>query len=403
MALTGRPWRKLVTVSLPAFAAAIVVTAAAVEVWVRATWEPRKGRPGFFLSDSSRGQRLAPNYDGWFAGVPIHINRLGLRDPREYDLAKRSNTFRILVLGDSVTFGHGSVHEHTYPYLVEQQLQAWRPDVDWQVWNAAVPGYNTSQELAQLEQVGPAFAPDLVVVGFFENDLTGNYSIQAPSRTRVMIATLLSMAQRHVYSLELYKKAYLQLAWKLSASDDYKRRLEHLGSEESLIATVADASTLKQQALMPFDRLTAEEAAQVSCYYGMTPNPGLVANLQREPGFQAWVDAVRGFQRLNMTGKYRIVFYLNIVPPVCPDGDVFYDGGTEAINAFYLKLLSDGAPAVSCYDAFRRVRPSQMPLAAGHAIGNSNALKAEVLFTFLRDRVLPPIAPAATTTARAPR
>jgi len=403
LALSFSHGRKLVTVSLPAFLASIVVVVVAIEGWVRATWEPRKGRPGFFLSDAIRGQRLAPNYDGWFAGVPVHINRLELRDPREYDRAKRSNTFRILVLGDSVTFGHGSVYEHTYPYLVEQQLKAWRPDVDWQVWNAAVPGYNTSQELAQLEEVGPAFAPDLVVVGFYENDLMDNHPIRTPGGARRLIATLLSMAQRHVYSLELYKKAYLQLAWKLSASNEYKRRLEHLGSEESLIATSADASTLKQQALTPFDRLADEEAAHVNCVYGMKPNASTVPNLQREPGFQAWADAVRGFQRLNQAGTYRIVFFLNIVPPVCPDGDVFYDGGTEAINAFYLKAFSDGAPAVSCYDAFRHMRPSQMPLAAGHAIGNSNAVKAEVLFTFLRDHVLPPLVPAATTPARAPR
>ena len=62
-----------------------------------------------------RGQRLAPNYDGWFAGVPVHINGLGFRDARDYALEKGPNTFRILVLGDSVTFGHGSVDEHTYP------------------------------------------------------------------------------------------------------------------------------------------------------------------------------------------------------------------------------------------------------------------------------------------------
>ena len=39
-------------------------------------------------------------------------------------------------------------------------------------------------------------------------------------------------------------------------------------------------------------------------------------------------------------------------------------------------------------DAFRHMRPSQMPLAAGHSIGNSNDVKAEVLFTFLKDHVL---------------
>jgi hypothetical protein len=30
-----------------------------------------------------------------------------------------------------------------------------------------------------------------------------------------------------------------------------------------------------------------------------------------------------------------------------------------------------------------------MPEAAGHSLGNSNAVKATVLFEFLRDRVLP--------------
>ena len=116
-------WRKLIVITIPAIGVMALVMAAAIEVWVRATWEPRRGRPGFFLTDAVRGQRLAANYDGWFAGVPVHINRLELRDTREYDLAKRPNTFRILVLGDSVTFGHGSTSEHTYPFLLEQRLK----------------------------------------------------------------------------------------------------------------------------------------------------------------------------------------------------------------------------------------------------------------------------------------
>jgi hypothetical protein len=58
-------------------------------------------------------------------------------------------------------------------------LEAWRPDIDWQVWNAAVPGYNTSQELAYLLEVGDRFQPDLVVVGFFDNDLSDNPSAPA--------------------------------------------------------------------------------------------------------------------------------------------------------------------------------------------------------------------------------
>src|SRR5262249_44609828 len=143
-------WNKLLAISVPAVLCAALVLAIGVEIWTRARWNDRKGTPGFFLSHPVRGQRLAPGYRGWFAGVPVAINQLGFRDTREYALAKPPRAFRILVLGDSVTFGHGSVYEHTYPYLLEQRLKAWQPDVAWQVWNLAVPGYNTSQELAQL-------------------------------------------------------------------------------------------------------------------------------------------------------------------------------------------------------------------------------------------------------------
>ncbi|PYQ71780.1 MAG: hypothetical protein DMG01_25205, partial [Acidobacteria bacterium] len=214
---------KIAFITLPAFAAAALALVVAVEAWVRLSWDPHRGTPGFFLTDAVRGQRLAANYTGWFAGVPVHINSLELRDPREYPLPKRSNTVRILVLGDSVTFGHGSVYETTYPYLLEQRLKRWRPDVDWQVWNAAVPGYNTSQELAHLLEVGDRFHPDLVVVGFFENDLIDNHPVRRPGHVHSIAARVLSAARRHLYSLELYKKMYLTARWRLSGSNEYRR------------------------------------------------------------------------------------------------------------------------------------------------------------------------------------
>ena len=105
--------RKFIAISVPAAIVALAAVASAIELWTRFNWNPLKGTPGFFLSDPARIQRLAPGYSGWFAGVPVKINGLGLRDNREYNLAKGPETFRILVLGDSVTFGHGSVSEHT--------------------------------------------------------------------------------------------------------------------------------------------------------------------------------------------------------------------------------------------------------------------------------------------------
>jgi len=379
--------------SVLAALAAMVVAAAGLELWTRADWNDRKGVPGFFLSDPVRRQRLAPGYTGWFAGVPVKINRLGFRDNREYSLEKSPSTFRILVLGDSVTFGHGSVYEYTYPVLLEQKLKAWRADLDWQVWNAAVPGYNTSQELAELVDVGPRFKPDLVIVGFFENDFVDNFPVEPPGAWARARSAVLSTLYRHVYSIELYKRLYLQVAWRWSRKTSYRQRLEHLAEEEQLTATAPDISHRQSQRLTPYDWLSDEQLASMACPDQPPANPDLVPSIQREPGWTDWVRAVRQFQELHRDGTYRVVFFANVVPFACRTADMFVDGGSAALNRFYMSYLGAATPAVSVYDAFRHVRPSQMPAADGHALGNANGVKADVLFDYLRADVLPSLIP----------
>jgi hypothetical protein len=385
-----RPGRsKFLVLTVPAFLIAAVVVTAGIEVWVRAAWNPKNGEPGLFLSDAYRGQRLAPNYDGWFAGVPVHINNLGFRDPRDYSLEKHSNTFRIIFLGDSVTFGHGSLYEHSYPYLVEQKLKAWRPDVDWQVWNLAVPGYNTSQELQHLKEIGPRFAPDLVIVGFYENDLVDNQDPRDPGVLRLAAARALSFAERHVYSIQLYKRVFLQLAWRMSASDQYRERLENVSSEEKQLRHTGTLADAEQQKITSFDRLTDADV-DAGCRRKPAPTSAVADAAQREPGYQQWLNAVRGFQQLNRDGRYRIVFFLNVAPLQCPETtDVFVDDGPAGLNALFLRVIGDGLPVVSAHGALLHTRPRQMPGWNGHSFGNTNVVKAEALFGFLRDRVLP--------------
>jgi hypothetical protein len=263
-----------------------------------------------------------------------------------------------------------------------------------------VPGYNTSQELAQLLEIGDRVRPDLVVVGFFDNDLTDNRPIASPGPVRSAAFHVLSVMRRHFYSLELYKRIYLTLIWRFSGSTDYRLRLQHLGTEEALLAD-SDASRSIDQQLTPYVRLSDDEVRSLKCVYGMKANPETVQAIERDAGFPAWLEAVRGFQRLHREGRFRVVFFANDVPPTCgteSDTDHFYDGGAKAVDAFYMRILGDGTPAVSVFDAFMHVRPSQMPSAAGHSIGNANAVKADVLFEFLRDRVLRPLLPPVTTT-----
>ena len=181
--------------------------------------------------------------------MPAHVNALGFRDNRDYDVAKPPGTFRILVLGDSVTFGHGTLFETTYPYLLEQRLKSWRPSTNWQVWNLGVPGYNTGQELSLLKQVGPRYQPDLVVVGFYPNDMTNNEVIEQPSIARRIVERACSAGCRAAsIPIEFYKRVVLTMRFQLFTSAADRARLEQLANEDALLAK-QDVSTSSQQQL----------------------------------------------------------------------------------------------------------------------------------------------------------
>lgn len=391
--------RKIFLLGLPAVIIAVVVSAALVEIWVRLSWDERRGTPGFYLSDPVLGQRLAAGYTGWFAGVPVRTNSLGFRDDREYGLDKTPGTFRIIVLGDSVTFGHGALYETTYPYLVEQRLKGWRPDVKWEVWNLGVPGYNTSDELEYLNQVGGRYQPDLVVVGFYPNDFTANEPPSRPSPARRFASAVQQSLQRHFYSYEFYKKVFLTARWALRADESDRRRIEHLGGEEVLLQRVEGVAHLPEQRIGQPDYFNDAQVRNPACpgTLPQAPDADRLRTRMREqaPEIVAWHDAVRAFQRLHRDGKYRVVFFVNMAPHECESLDRFFDGGSMDDDAALLEVLADGTPAVSTTRAFLHYRPSQMPVASGHSLGNSNRVKADVLFEHLRSIVLPPLLPAA--------
>lgn len=104
--------------------------------------------------------------------VAVRINSRGLRD-REIPLRKPEGAYRVLVLGDSQTFGVGVEADESYPKVAERRLQAQvGPRVE--VLNAGVPSTGTAHQLYYLEQEGWKYQPDAVVVGFFYNDISNN-------------------------------------------------------------------------------------------------------------------------------------------------------------------------------------------------------------------------------------
>lgn len=104
------------------------------------------------------------------AGVHYRINDLGFRG-RDYTREKQDGVFRIVLLGDSVTYGWGVEQADCFAEQLERRLSARDPSRPVEVLNLAVPGYETTHQLYSWQRLGKTLQPDLVVVIFNQNDV----------------------------------------------------------------------------------------------------------------------------------------------------------------------------------------------------------------------------------------
>lgn len=132
---------------------------------------------------SASGSRLKPNtcqtFDGSWVKLPateVCINSAGFRD-YEYSQEKPDTVFRILMLGDSFTFGWGVGLNNTVPKKLEQLLNT--GDLRVEVLNFGVPAHGTIEEIGFLEEVGIDHNPDLVLF-LFEPDDFRNWTRYGP-------------------------------------------------------------------------------------------------------------------------------------------------------------------------------------------------------------------------------
>lgn len=115
---------------------------------------------------------LNPNAETVREGVHIQINGSGFRDHEFPDTGSATGR-RVVLLGDSVAWGWGVSMQEAFPQQLEVALSALarlEREPEPVVFNLAVDGYSTSQELWLLRLRGLEMVPDLVVLSYVLND-----------------------------------------------------------------------------------------------------------------------------------------------------------------------------------------------------------------------------------------
>lgn len=252
---------------------ATVATLAAIEVYYRATYreswltEP-EFRPGHFP----------------------HLNADGLRDVDHGP--KQPGSYRILLLGDSFTFGSGVEDDAAiWPAIVERRLQERRPVPNastYEVLNGGVAGSLTDTWVALYQQQRPLFQPDLVLVVFFLRDGTRLEQVSDPLAAA-------NLAQIRADPLAQVSTAYRYFRERWLAMN-FASLLERFFAD----SYVGDAEATAEWRRAQQNLLTIRDAAIGDrSRFGLAIFPMLYGFEQDPYPFQSAMDAIEGFCRAN--------------------------------------------------------------------------------------------------------
>ncbi len=223
-----RRWVINVSLLLVTLVVCLGITEMSLRIFLPQTTEPHPR--GMYTADTELGFRMTPSETGILESpefrVDVQTNGMGLRDQ---DLpAKEATEFRLLVLGDSFTFGFGVEERDTFARRIQHRIRA-TGRKEFRVINGGVVGYGTKQEQIWFDQIADAIEPDAVILGFFVgNDFVDNLNLNqyevidgylvgtSIHGTNLMLTRVLGMPPRVKIAIRTHSHLYnfLMNAWR---------------------------------------------------------------------------------------------------------------------------------------------------------------------------------------------
>ncbi|PYQ39814.1 MAG: hypothetical protein DMF77_20380 [Acidobacteria bacterium] len=254
-----RVWANVLTAVV-----SVVLTLAAVEAAVRFALRhsDESVSTQYTEADPARGWRHRPGARGRFGRAEYLINSRGLRDV-EHEPAPASGETRVLILGDSFAEGFSVALEDGVARVLERDLR--RAGYPTEVINGGTVGYSTDQEYLFYRDEGAAYAPRMVVLLFYYNDIIYNARGAVPGGVAKPLFTFTGGTARvKNYPLPPPPAARAARPWRGSAALTFFRE------------------RLRDGAPAAYDALAGEVPIEMQVYDREPPEPVVQAWLQTE-------------------------------------------------------------------------------------------------------------------------
>jgi lysophospholipase L1-like esterase len=213
-------------------------------------------------ADPILGHEHRPGAAAHLMGVDVRINRLKLRDA-EYPYQRPPGVQRVLMLGDSVTFGWGVPVADTVAKRLERKLRDAGRGVE--VINTGVGNYNTIMEVEYFFNEGARYDPQVVVLNYFINDAEPVPTYRAPNLLQrhsyawVWLSGRLDVLARLLARRQDFADYYLALydapGW--TAAQQSIARLTAHCRERGIAVLIANYPELRELKPYRFDRVRA--------------------------------------------------------------------------------------------------------------------------------------------------
>ena len=188
-----------------------------------ASWKEFKDSDAVSYNDDFLQMDLIPNKTTIFKGAPLETNRWGMRD-RDYEKAKPSGVYRIVLVGASRSMGSGVLNNESFEAVLEERLNSeLSPETGlrYEILNFAMGGFGPLRKMRILEQKAYAFDPDalLFVTHVFEKSFAA-YDLMGAVSARLEIP--------YPFLSEIVKESGVTPDMRQNAA---RRRLERYGGE----------------------------------------------------------------------------------------------------------------------------------------------------------------------------